>query len=369
MNNVVFDSDVISDNEKEKIINYLYLNVDISNHKFLKISKTEDIMDLKNKKYYVSANYGGITTFLIFLKIENNYNCFLIDRRSLTFDKNNKYKAFRYNDIRFKRINLSVDIKFYNGTIFDCIKIDDLLNGRMQIIILDVLHLFGNNMLQINYKKKMMMTSALMNKCYTVSKNDNAIMYMTPVYELDDIKTLFIDYIQVNIDKLKIKGIGFHPAISAQRMLYLTTMHDNKYKEMLYNNIEFNVVNSNEHVNEIVDKKGTKYYKISLVDLSYDKKIILNLEVIKTIIPDIYKLYSLFDINNKIIKKKIGCAHIPNYNTSLKCKNLFSNIDKMIMECEFNKKTTKFTPLNKAPEQKMHIINKHKKLSIVEYYE
>lgn len=361
MNKNLFDCDDVEDNVKRIVIDELYRKIDLNNHKFIRVTTNEHITDLKNKKYYISANYGGITAFLFFLKINNTYNCFLIDRRSLPFDKNKKNKC---HDVRLKRIYLSINIKFYNDTILDCIKIDDVLNGKIQIIILDVLYFGGKNLIKHNYKHKMTLFERCVTKNYLLKNNDNAIMYITPVYELNEIKELYVNYIKLNYDKLRIRGLAFYPNTSGNRIIYLTTKEDNYYKELMFD--ENHIIEQTTHteVEQTNNVRGEKYYKICLKDLSYDAKIILNINVVKTLTPDVYKLYSLFEINNKIIKNKIGCAYIPNYNTSLKCRQLFANIDEMIMECEFNNKTAKFIPIKKASVQKMHIINNDGRLNI-----
>ena len=107
-----------------------------------------------------------------------------------------------------------------------------------------------------------------------------------------------------------------------------------------------------------------------MVDLECLDDIVLNLEMKKTNTSDVYKLYAIF--NNKInnedyyIKKKIGCAYIPTYVLSIKCKIYFLNKESTIMSCYFNPNKNKWVPVEEAIVQKIDIINNDKRLKITE---
>ena len=57
---------------------------------------------------------------------EYEYYSYLVDRRSISYNKN----TLKKESVRFTEIKLSVDIKFYDGTIIDGILIDND-NGRL----------------------------------------------------------------------------------------------------------------------------------------------------------------------------------------------------------------------------------------------
>jgi hypothetical protein len=111
-------------------------------------------------------------------------------------------------------------------------------------------------------------------------------------------------------------------------------------------------------------------YTFEFTDLKYIDEVILNFEMIKTEISDIYKLYSIFQYDSSYIKKRIGTAFIPTYELSLKCRSYFDymNKDSIIMSCKLNSQK-KWIPIDIATIQKIDIITNDKRLMIIENYE
>ena len=131
--------------------------------------------------------------------------------------------------------------------------------------------------------------------------------------------------------------------------------------QRIYNNNTFVGTNTNEY---------KKIFKFELTNSEYNDEINLNMEIKKTNIPDVYKLYSIFHylINGKdsYIKKRIGSAYVPTYVLSLKCKTYFMNRDVIIMNCKFDSIQNKWIPIEEASVNKIHIINHEKRLKITE---
>ena len=90
----------------------------------------------------------------------------------------------------------------------------------------------------------------------------------------------------------------------------------------------------------------------------------------KTKVQDVYKLYSIFSQKNKdkevYIKKRIGSAYIPTFILSIKCKVYFLNKESIIMRCIFNSNKNKWIPIEEANDKKLDIINKEKRIKIIE---
>ena len=94
------------------------------------------------------------------------------------------------------------------------------------------------------------------------------------------------------------------------------------------------------------------------------------MEMVKTQIPDVYKLHGIF-INKLVeppvyIKKRVGFAYIPTYILSIKCKLYFLNRDSLIMSCLFNTNKNKWIPLDESIVPKIDILNEEKRLKITE---
>ena len=86
----------------------------------------------------------------------------------------------------------------------------------------------------------------------------------------------------------------------------------------------------------------------------------------KTDIPDVFKLFGIFFSNGIYTKKRIGIAYIPSYKLSLKCKSYFMNKQIIIFTCKLDINKNKWIPVDEANVQKIDIINKHPRFTIIE---
>ena len=183
--------------------------------------------------------------------------------------------------------------------------------------------------------------------------NDNNLVVHRP-YEINQIPSLFQECIKNDVKKYNIKGLTFFPEFSEKKLIYIFDKNDDSTKYKLYNNIyeNNNLDNSNNNLdnshnnldnsnnkniitnvnsqfnkNDNLNNKNIykKIMKFSLFDIEIIDDIILNLEMHKTNIFDVFRLFGIFENNKKYIKKYIGIAHIPTYELSLHCKKIFEN--------------------------------------------
>ena len=103
-----------------------------------------------------------------------------------------------------------------------------------------------------------------------------------------------------------------------------------------------------------------------LLKIEDNKLFECNLEMHKTDIPDVFKLFGVFLDKGVYIKKRIGIAYIPTYILSLKCKNLYMGYSSKIIKCMFNSYKGQFIPIEESAVQKIDIINNDKRLKITE---
>jgi hypothetical protein len=131
----------------------------------------------------------------------------------------------------------------------------------------------------------------------------------------------------------------------------------------IINNIN-NIINEQQNnSDEIIEDNEQKKYICDLIDSEITEDIILNFEMIKTPIQDVYKLYAFFDNKSKIIKIFVDIAYINSYNLSLKCKNIFKNKNNSYISCIFNSYKNKWTPIEELiTNNKLSIINNDKRL-------
>jgi hypothetical protein len=339
------------------------------------IKNIADMYELKNRKYYVSGNTCGINSFLIFIKKDNCYYSYLIDRRSISYNHSKLIKS----SVRFTEIKLSVDLKLYDGTIFDGILIDNndkiMSKGenetnKMMFMISDVFTFCGKNIVSMNYKKKIMTLNTMLSEFIDnkSNKTDNIKLIINRPFEINQLCDLFADYINPYSKLYNIKGLVFYPETSGTKLIYIFDRIDEKFKnDLIKGNITINKDNNDDDNLLLLDNSETKkIFKFELANYEYDDKIFLNMEMKKTAISDVYKLYGIFFNSNIYIKKNIGNAYIPTYEMSLKCKILFLNCDTLIVNCYFNVYKGKWTPVDVATIQKIDIINNDKRLKITE---
>ena len=381
----------ISNNIKTALLDFLYNKIEVNDHKYVIIKNISDIYELKNNKHYMSANTCGINSLIIFIKKDNNYYNYLVDRRSISYNR----QSLNISKVRFVEIKLPVDIKLYDGTILDGILIDnnniandDVINN-MEFMITDVFLLNGKSLITMDYKKKMYMVNESLkefisnykpnvddkNKNKNKNKNININLYVSHPYEINQFNSMFNEYISHNSNKYNIKGISFYPNTSGTKLIYIFDKQDEKIKNDLCNNTH-NYIDNDNKVDEAVgtDTKGDGdinsnlkiVYKYDIINIENTCNIECNLEMHKTNLPDVYKLFGIFFINNVYIKRRIGIAYIPTYKLSLKCKSHFMNKNILIFTCKLDINKHKWIPIDEATVQKIDIINKNSHFKIIE---
>ena len=367
----------ITTNYTENIIDYLYDNININEHRYIIIKNYNDILNIKNQYHYCISNSCGINSFIIFMKKNNTCHSYLVDRRSLSFNK----QSCKIDNIRITHIKLSVDLKFYDGTIIDGIVIDNEINklnnknnsSKIEFMINDVFMLCGKKMTMSNYKKKMFIVKNILDNLIKPNTQDNINLYIPKVYELNQIGSLFKENISINHKKHNIKGLSFLPEKSGTKLIYIFDKIDDTFKNelikyddnLLKNDKDNKMINNDEKISNSINLNDKKIYSFEFQNSKYINEIILNFEMVKTNISDIYKLYSIFQYSDTYIKKRIGTAYIPTYELSLKCKLYFMNKDSIIMSCKLNSKK-KWIPVKIADIQKIDIITNDKRVIIIE---
>ena len=379
-NNNLKEEDTDDFSHKSHVIDFLYNKIEINEHKYTIIKTIGDVYDLKNKKFYVSSNSCGINSFIVFTKKDNNYYSFMIDRRSISYNR----QSLKKSSVRLTEISLSVDLKIYDGTILDGVLIDsdsniitsksDKTKHKMQFMVTDIFMLAGKSLVPIDYKKKMFLAANMFENLIKSNNKTNDIeLHLSRPYELNQIQSLFRDYIYPNIKKFNIKGITFYPQYSSSKIIYVFDKQDEKYKYDLLTGDAIIETDQNNNLQLLDPSDKKRIFKFELMDPECVDDIVLNLEMRKTNISDVYKLYAIFHCTSEktkseeqYIKKRIGIAYIPNYTLSLKCKSYFLNKEVLIMSCIFNTNKKKWVPVDEASVQKIDIINNEKRLKIIE---
>lgn len=366
---------------KNRILDYLYDKLEMSEYKYNIIKNISDLYDLPNNKYYVSSNSCGVNSFLIFTQHQDNYYSYYVDRRSISYEK----QYLKKKEVRAKEINISVSKELYNGTILDGIWIDEELsqncrnnkNKNKYFIITDVFEFCGKKFVALDYKIKMNFLNLNFNDFYDKDKSNIKLIIQKP-YELNNIDKLFSEYISKKSKEHNIKGISFYPLYSGTKLIYL---FNKEYDERTKNNLisksykisnkfddKENKNNSNNNYTDIQENSQyERVYTFRQNNLNNkEKNIIFKFKITKTSRDDEYNLYSIFYENNKYYMKKIDIAYIPNCELSRKMKIIFLGNNDIIFDCLLDPNGNGWIPLKVSEEQKIDIINQSDKINIIE---
>lgn len=304
---------------KNKIIDYLFNTLEMSKYRFNMLDNLQKLTFLKDNIHYVSPNFKGFNYFLIFTSINNINQCFVIDKKKLSYHRNKVNAKF----INIYRIKIQSSLSLYNGTIFDAKLIRK--QGKYIMLIKDCYIMMGNKVLNMEMSDKMKYINSIINTQFTQACK-NFLIKVNRLYSYDDIENIVNDIIpKCEID---VMGLVFFPKYSGITTIFIEKKQD---KVEISNNVE-NVDNTTYHlIRNIVEFLSKREY-------SYEKGKNVKMYVKKTEITDVYDVY---DENTKV-----GIAHVPNMKTSLYLQNNIKTGEKYKMNCVYNKKFNKYIPLH-----------------------
>lgn len=303
----------------KKIIDYVYESLEIQRYKYMLLGEENDLQLLNKNKYYVAPNYGGTNCLFVFLKIRDRYYSVLIDKKTLSYNKErNEIDKVKTIPVR---VRLGKDL--YKGTILD----GTLLGSDKKVFIVnDIYRMQGNNLTNDNIKNKIInITSYLSVNSVQDDVLNNIEIHVNTVYELPKVRQLvYEDIPQVRYNDF-VRGLLFLPEISNTRLIYLF---------------------KNDH--DIVQPTESPKQKKNKLEFYLNKEIVLTFEMRQTGTPDVYKLYLLTRIkkNDKFIvkHKKIDIAYLPTNTDSKFCRDIFNDESEVLVKCRYVPDKKKWIP-------------------------
>lgn len=321
--------------EKQKIVDYLFNSIDLSNYRFQMLKNLEQLDFLKENEHFVSPNFYGINYLMIFMKLNNQNKTFMIDRRKLKYSK----EHIDVKTLLILQVDFSAESSLYNGTIIDgkLMKTDN----NYYYICNDFYQLFGNSIisqkLDLKYEtiNKIISTQMSSKPCFNFEFKINKL------YNYEELDNLINNIIPKT--KLPINGIVFYPQYSGTILIFSDKQNSNN-KNTNNNDKQITNFKTNKTANDEsyhIVRDLCKYLE-SRVDISEDnftneKKKHLFLK--KTDTPDVYYLLENED------SPQIGIAHIPNLKLSHKLDIIFKDIDIKKFKCVYNKQFKKWMPI------------------------
>ena len=327
----------------KQLISNIYSSIDITKFRYEIIQYENELHKLLKQKYYISVNFYGFSSLLVFTKIKDKFYSFTVDRQTLTYN----FNKLDFSKIKIEDRRINLDDSIYKGTIFDGTIIKNKNNTDI-FIISDVYTFCGNNYTKIPLNVKLMEIKEYLNKYYDQNDPSNIVLNINKVYDICEIDKL------VNIiipkTKLKCRGLTFYPEISENRLIFVNEKNnvlsndDDKSKVIVHN--KFN----NRDDNKDDKNKENREVKYKYVNLS-NEEVYAVLEMKPTPNIDVYKLCAVdkVEMNGKKVLKRIdmGIAFIRGIDNSLKIRKIMDNNNSVLMKCKFNDKLSKWEPIDK----------------------
>jgi len=321
---------------KKQIIDFLFSSIDLSNFRYNMLNNLQRLQFLKENEHYVTPNFMGYNYLLLFLTIDNTKYCVAVDKKNLSYHK---------NQVNIKKVNMyklliGASNSIFRGTIFDCKLINNSssdANNKMTyryfMLIKDCFYLMGNKIIDLEMMQKISHIDNVIKTQFTGgSKCKNFIFKINKLNTYSELKELIEKVLPTC--SIKCQGLVFYPKYSGINVVYLDKKQD-----------KVDISSKNTTDNKVIESKSydmiinlTNFLKNR--DYSYEtsgkaKKLWLK----STDIPDVYNIFE--DINDQ----KLGIAHIPNLKISHLCEKEFKNVTERRFLCRYNKNFKKWMPV------------------------
>lgn len=349
-------SSVLSMNKH--IVDYIFSTIDISKFNY-KILKYENELELLIKqKYYLSANFSGKSSLLVFTKSEDKFCSYIVERKILGYSNAN----IRYDKIKLLPASVRLDNSIYNGTIFDGTFIINKKTNTRTFIITDVYIFRGEHMVDYDLKTKLDKVTKYINITLSKPKNINKYFINLTVNELycptkiEDLKVIMQKCTDIDFH-----GVVFYPEKSGTKLIFTNIDFDETEERKLDVNKELEEKQESfvlEENKQDVNKENKKE-KLTRFISKIETDIFEILELRKTNNPDVYQVFcsEKFVENNvnKIKLIKLGIALIPDIETSKLCRNILDTKSngRSLFKCKFDEKREKWIPVEIANNAKL----------------
>ena len=209
------DAFLISEDEiKSKVIDYLYNTLNLSKYRYVMLNNIQKLKFLQENEHYVSPNYKGHHYFLIFMTIYNKSVCVLLDRKKLSYHKN----QIDLRGLIIIKIIVNTNNNFFSGSIFEG-KIVQKDNNYC-FLIQDCFILMNKSIIDMEINQKMLYLNEIIKSNLmgtTVCSNFN--FKINKLYKYNEIEEL-INNIMPNCG-INSNGLIFYPKTSGIVVLFI----------------------------------------------------------------------------------------------------------------------------------------------------
>ena len=319
---------------KNKIIDFIFNSFDLSNFRYNMLNNLQRLKFLKENEHYVTPNFLGVNYLVIFITIDNIKYCVAIDKRKMSYHKNQINLA----ELLMYKILCNVSDTLFKGTIFDCklVNSQKIINGNKVfnyiMLIKDCYLLMSNKIIDIEMSEKIIHIDNIIKTQFKNDASKNFTFKINKFCKYEDLKNL-VENVIPNCD-IRCQGLEFYPKYSGINIVYLDKKQD-----------KINIESNNTEEGKLIYKSYDlitnlpEYLKCRKYSYELDGKI-NKFWLIGTDITDVY------NIHESIEEDKIGIAHIPNLKISHLCNQLIKNNEPVKFTCIYDKNYKKWIPLS-----------------------
>lgn len=314
---------LIENDIKNKILDYLFNTINLSKLRYCILDSIQKLKFLQENEHYVTPNYKGINYFLLFTTIVGKQYAVLINRKKLSYYRN----QIDIKNVFIVKVQVNTNLNIFTGTLFDGKIIQK--DSKYHFLIHDCFAIMGKKILDMEMEQKMLYLNDVINSNLSINSCDNFTFKLNKLYKYNELPELVGKIIpSCGIES---NGIIFYPKQSGNSIIHI----EKKQEKVTIESSQNEVIESKtfDIIYNFTDFLKSRVY-------SYEKenkhKIFL---ISKTSIPDVYELY------NKKDEPKLGIAHIPNLKISQYCANNI-NTPFTKVNCVYNQEFDKWIPLN-----------------------
>jgi hypothetical protein len=350
------ESSLITDNViKQKILDFLYSSLNLSKYRFI-ILNSNKLEMLKTDEHYVSPSFKGFNYLLLFTTINSVKYCVAIDRRKLSYHKD----QIDIKTVYMVSLSLDVSYSVYDNTIIDG-KLIELANKKYIFLIQDCFYLMGKSMLEMDMNDKLKNIDIILKTHFNNENIKNFAFKLNKLYKYEELEDLIYNIMPKC--SMTTQGLVFYPKKSGIFTIYSEKKSNENINVNNNVNNNNNINNNNNNINNKYNKNNvnksivTIQQNDSIESKSYD--IIYNfvdyvssrtysyeiegerkvLWLTKSNIVDVYNISYTLDGD------RFDIAHIPNIKISQMCSKYI--IDKPAQfNCIYNVQFKKWIPLS-----------------------
>ena len=138
------------DDIKSKVIDYLYNTLNLSKYRYVMLNNIQKLKFLQENEHFVSPNYKGHNYFLIFMLIQNRPFCILLDKKKLSYHKN----QLDLHHLYITKIIVNTNSNMFNGSIFEGKIVQK--DNSYYFLIQDCFYLMNKKLIDMEIDQKML---------------------------------------------------------------------------------------------------------------------------------------------------------------------------------------------------------------------